>query len=402
MLFPIRKACYFTVIVLMLVMSYQAFRTLNYTKRISDEIKAIAKQPKLNEVNEDVGEDTSVLKYILQWTSPNNVPLVYMGKGQETFIEKQCPYTNCFVTPDRTLLGDITNFDAIVFNGPEVLRLKSLPTSRSPHQKFVFATIESSDNYPACSNRFDGYFNWTWTYNLQSEVQWGYVAIRDSNGVKVGPKRQMHWMKLEDMDPVSEEFKKELKTKSKAAAWLVSNCHTRSKREDFVKKLKAEMEKHGLVLDVYGKCGNLKCPNQDIKDCDKLLKDTYYYYLSFENSFSEDYVTEKLLHPLTNDVVPIVYGAANYTRFMPDGIYLNARELDVETLVSKMKEGIEDPDKYAEYFRWKNHYRYHRLIKTLETDPYCLFCAHLNNQEMVQTTKVYKDFRSWWDPPGRC
>lgn len=87
---------------------------------------------------------------------------------------------------------------------------------------------------------------------------------------------------------------------------------------------------------------------------------------------------------------------------MPDGIYLNAKDLDVKTLVSKMNEGIKDADKYAEYFRWKNHYTYHRLIKTLETDPYCLFCAQLNNEEMVKKTTIYKEFRSWWDPPGRC
>ncbi|XP_026729606.1 alpha-(1,3)-fucosyltransferase C-like [Trichoplusia ni] len=402
MLLPSRKACYFTLLVLMLMVSYQALKTYTYTNIIADEYKLSATQSILNEVIENVKEDTSALKYILQWTSPRSVPLVYMGQGQKTFLEKQCPYTNCFVTANRSFLGDYSKFDVIVFNGPEAIRLSSLPTRRSPHQKYVFATIESSDNYPVCSNRFDGYFNWTWTYNLESEVQWGYVAIRDSKGVKVGPKKQMHWMKFKDMYPVSEEFKNELKTKTKAAAWFVSNCHTRSKREDFVKELKSEMKNYSLVLDVYGKCGDLKCPNKDVKDCDKLLKENYYYYLSFENFFSEDYVTEKLLHPLVNNVVPIVYGGANYTRFMPDGIYLNAKEFDVKTLVSKMNEGIKDAEKYAEYFRWKKHYSYHRLIKTLETDPYCLFCAQLNNEEMVKKTTIYKEFRSWWDPPGRC
>lgn len=89
-------------------------------------------------------------------------------------------------------------------------------------------------------------------------------------------------------------------------------------------------------------------------------------------------------------------------RFMPDGIYLNAKELDVKTLVSKMNEGIKNADKYAEYFRWKNHYSYHRQFESSETDPYCLFCTHLNNEEMVNKTTIYKDFRKWWDPPGRC
>lgn len=37
----------------------------------------------------------------------------------------------------------------------------------------------------------------------------------------------------------------------------------------------------------------------------------YYFYFSIENSFSEDYVTEKLLHALKHYAIPVVYGGAN-------------------------------------------------------------------------------------------
>nr|XP_037877562.1 alpha-(1,3)-fucosyltransferase C-like [Bombyx mori] len=67
-----------------------------------------------------------------------------------------------------------------------------------------------------------------------------------------------------------------------------------------------------------------------------MIREKYYFYLSFENSFGEDYVTEKLLHALEFDAVPVVYGGANYTRFMPEGIYLNARELGAAALAEKM------------------------------------------------------------------
>ncbi|KAG6450281.1 alpha-(1,3)-fucosyltransferase C [Manduca sexta] len=350
-----------------------------------------------------LNEETT-MKYILQWTSPRNVPFVYMGVGQNGFIERKCPHVNCIVTADPNYLEDITKFDVIAFAGPEVVRMSEerLPKKRSPRQKYAFASIESSHNYPVCSNRFDNYFNWTWTYKLDSEVRWGYISIRDKDKKVVGPKKDMHWPKLEDMDPISDELKAKLKTKTKAAAWFVSNCLTNSKRERFVNDLKMELEKYKHVIDIYGRCGLMSCSRDSPDKCNKLIEDTYYFYLSFENSFAEDYVTEKLVTPLQNNAVPIVFGGGNYTRFMPDGIYLNARQLGVEKLAAKMNELIQNPEEYYKYFKWKNYYTYHTNGESVETNEYCRFCELLNDEKAVKTTSIYKDFREWWDPPGVC
>lgn len=256
------------------------------------------------------------LKYILQWTSPKNVPFVYMGEGQKGFIDRNCTFTNCYVTSNRTYLGDYTKFDVIAFCGPEAVRMSknSLPERRSPHQKFSFASIESSDYYPVCSDKLNNVFNWTWTYKLESEAKWGYIVVRDANHNIIGPKKNMHWLRLAEMGPVSEELKKKLKNKTKAAAWFVSNCYSRSGRERFVKELQAALKKYTLNVDIYGTCGPLKCSRDNQDDCNKMLSNDYYFYLSFENSFAEDYVTEKLLYPLQHDAIPIVFGGANYTR----------------------------------------------------------------------------------------
>ena len=87
---------------------------------------------------------------------------------------------------------------------------------------------------------------------------------------------------------------------------------------------------------------------------------------------------------------------------MPDGIYLNADDMSVKDLARKMYELINTPEKYAEYFKWKNHYSYHMKKDSVETDPYCLFCTTLNNKEMVETTTVYVDFHKWWMSPPKC
>ncbi|XP_053611994.1 3-galactosyl-N-acetylglucosaminide 4-alpha-L-fucosyltransferase FUT3-like [Plodia interpunctella] len=112
----------------------------------------------------------------------------------------------------------------------------------------------------------------------------------------------------------NKKIKAILNGKSKAAAWFVSRCISSGRRENFVKKLKPELYKLNLTLDVYGRCGNLKCPRTKEGRCYDMVKKDYYFHLSFENSLSTDYVTEKLLTALNNFAIPVVYGGADYSR----------------------------------------------------------------------------------------
>ncbi|CAH2233469.1 jg18755 [Pararge aegeria aegeria] len=253
------------------------------------------------------------IKYILQWTRRFSAPFDFMGEGNSAFIKNKCKHTNCFVTDDSEYFNEQTDFDAIAFNGRDVIHLWpfQFPAKRSPKQKYIFGAMESPDNFPACDKSLDGFFNWTWTYKLDSDFRWGYITVYDLNGTAVGPKIDMAWPKL---NPITEDLKVKLTSKSKAAAWLVSHCGTKSGREHFVEELQKELVGYGWTLDIYGKCGPLSCQKSGNHSCFKTIENDYYFYLSFENSFSEDYVTEKLLTALNNYAVPIVFGAADYTR----------------------------------------------------------------------------------------
>ncbi|XP_075973766.1 alpha-(1,3)-fucosyltransferase C-like [Anticarsia gemmatalis] len=340
------------------------------------------------------------LKYILVWTEPTRDPIMNLEVGSKAFRKRNCAHTKCYVSPHQNIFKDIRQFDAIVFHGPD-LNVNNLPEVRSPHQKYIFASMESSHYYPVCNKRFNNYFNWTWTYKMNSDEEYGYISIWDDKCVIIGPKKEMHWKKVEEMDPIDDALKKKLSTKRLAAAWFVSNCHTPSKRERVVLQLRAELSKYNLAIDIYGGCGKYKCPRSKTSECLEILERDYYFYLSFENSFSEDYVTEKLLHALQHYTVPIVYGGANYTRFMPDGIYLDARKLSVAQLAEQMAQLINDKEKYYSYFKWHNHYSYHDVISSPESDAYCKLCAMMND-ERFDKPSTYEDFVSWWSPPNRC
>lgn len=252
------------------------------------------------------------LKYILLWSSSNSTPFYLIGKNQTIFYKFNCTYKNCFVTDNRTYLSDIESYDAIIFNGYHINSLKrpKLPQRRSQRQKYVFAGTEPVQYHPACEPELDGFFNWTWTYRLDSDLRWGYIAVYDAEGKRVAPQRNMEWPTA--MQPVDSQTRAILDGKTKAAAWFVSRCRSLSRREDFAKNLTSELEKLGLSVDRYGACGPLKCPK--CESCFELVKKNYYFYFSFENSLSVDYVTEKLMIALDNYAVPIVLGGADYTR----------------------------------------------------------------------------------------
>lgn len=263
-------------------------------------------------------EKRKELFYILQWTSRKTEPFNFMESGQDVFIYKGCNYTNCFITDNKAYFNDVRYFDVILFNAPNIRTYLpiTLPPKRSEYQKYVFVSTESSANYPG-AREYNGIFNWTWTYKLDSDICFSYITVKDQRGVVIGPKEHMHWMNISEMKPTSKYIKRKLRKKRKAAAWFVSNCDTMSDRLRFAQSLQHELEKYSQVLDIYGECGKLKCPTDGYYDgCYALIESDYYFYLAFENSFSEDYVTEKLLTALEHFAVPIVYGGANYTRYL--------------------------------------------------------------------------------------
>lgn len=258
--------------------------------------------------------------YILIWTNANQYPFTKFKMGTKYFYDNGCEFTNCYLTDNIEHFDNITQFDAILFNSIEVHDDPELPlpAARATYQRYIFVSPESPVNYPI-NNNYNNFFNWTWTYKLNSDNLFTYVAVMNTNGKVIGPKLDMHWMNVREMEKPRNDVISILKNKIYAVAWFVSHCNTASNRENYVTFLRNELNVYGLRLDIFGRCPvlcNQRCPIENMNHCYSLLKEKYFFYLAFENSMSEDYVTEKVLTATKNLAVPVVYGGANYTRYV--------------------------------------------------------------------------------------
>ena len=185
-------------------------------------------------------------------------------------------------------------------------------------------------------------------------------------------------------------------TKNKNIAWFVSNCQSKSLREDYVKNL----QKY-IPVDIYGQCGKLKCHRDENIKCWDKVEDEYKFYLSFENSICRDYVTEKFFDAMNRTVIPIVLGGGDYESFSPRHSYIDAfHEYKNPRDLAKYLEFLTDnPDKYAEYFWWKDHYSIHTKSATERSQTMCQLCQKLHQDN---TNKVIDDLEDWWINKSKC
>lgn len=193
----------------------------------------------------------------------------------------------------------------------------------------------------------------------------------------------------------SENSDKITETKKHSVAWFVSNCDTPSNRMEYVKALQKLIQ-----VDIFGECGPLKCSRSDENSCWKNVEENYYFYLAFENSICKDYLTEKFFNSMNTSVVPIVLGGANYEEIAPKNSYINAWvDFKNPADLARFLQGlIDSPEKYSEYFWWKEFYRVTSVDSRSIAKYQCEVCKKLQESG----TSVYNDLSEWWEHKSKC
>ena len=128
--------------------------------------------------------------------------------------------------------------------------------------------------------------------------------------------------------------------------------------------------------------------------CFQELGKMYRFYLSFENSICKDYMTEKVKNPLTNFMVPIVLGGANYEVLLPKHSFINVRFYTPQTLAKYLIEVGSNYTIYNSFFEWRKDYVVYNRSTT-----FCNICEALN---INKRPKTYKDVEAWWNKKTDC
>ena len=272
--------------------------------------------------------------------------------------------------------GRFCDSDAVVFHANAMDFFPSLnqaaALSRPPNQRWVLFNSESPSNTPDLQS-LNGLINWTINYMKESDIRHAYGVIKP--GVFHGgfdPKRDY------------------LAEKTEMAAILVSNCDPA--RLEWVDALKQYMD-----VKVYGVCGPNPCSRSNPDKCLAILR-KHKFYLSFENSFCHDYVTEKLYgNALSNGIVPVVLSDVNFSdpTIIPPGAVINALDFpSVKELAEYMKKVGSNSTLYNNYFKWHSKY-----TVVTENAIWCALCKRLATDRRM---RIYKDVGTWYSNERLC
>ncbi|GFO07220.1 alpha-(1,3)-fucosyltransferase c-like [Plakobranchus ocellatus] len=276
-----------------------------------------------------------------------------------------CDYDNCVYT-GNVVTADT---DAVFIFGVGLKESTPLPKLRLPHQTYIIASWEPpafiwSDTLTNEHSKWNHFFNATMTYRIDADISYRYGKL------DFQPRRQSELP----------NYRMIARLKTRTAIWMVSNCGpTPSKRMAYVK----EMQKY-IDIDIFGVCGE-PCELNDER-CVADFSSTYKFYLAFENSFSTDYVTEKLFKLFVDDmhIIPVVRGAVDYNREFPEKSLVNSANFkNPQELALFLKALGADEMEYSNYLEVKDRYR-----AITFGNRWCYLCEYLHKEALLNKNHI--------------
>lgn len=306
------------------------------------------------------------MKYIMLWKPEKDVkpPLDFQN----------CEYSACAMT------GFLRQAD-VLWLDVNSLKFEALPP-RLSNQIWLFGSRDPPD-LPM--------FDYLDRPDLNNQVNWTWYLLRDSTW-------QARYGHLQERPLPKKQYNKIFHNKTHDVAWFVSQCERPSRRMEYVKRMKTQVDVH-----IYGLCGNFTCGKSGYhmgnkrEECLNMLSRSYKFYLAFENSFCKDYVTEKFFN-LFNEVetIPVVRGGFEYHKYFPEGIYIDAANFSSpESLGQYLRELARDEQRYTAMLKRKNRF--------IQGDkPIRISCEVCKAAHLQQPRHVYENLYRWLRAPGNC
>ncbi|KAK6964091.1 alpha-(1 3)-fucosyltransferase C [Biomphalaria glabrata] len=267
-----------------------------------------------------------------------------------------CQYTNCYF--QDTNINESTSVVIIyIINLVDSFK----PIKRWPHQLYAALTWEAPPYTNAHllkdeNTYWNSVFNLTATYRVDADI---FVPYGDIQFKQIPVEKRPNYFEI-------------ARNKTKSVAWFVSNCNTPSRRDKYVEQMKKIID-----VDIFGKCGK-PCPTGDFL-CSPDIPVQYRFYLSFENSFCKDYITEKFFKLYTQNtlIVPVVRGGFDYNKYLPNNTFINTAGFrSARDLALYLKQLSDDPVAYSKYLENKHMYDFQKGYNLG-----CQTCTFLNTKK---------------------
>ena len=292
----------------------------------------------------------------------------------------------CRFTRDRTRLAQAS---LVAFHLYDIAKneLAERQPSRPNEQSWVFITGESPVNFY--------YQNPSFYPRLLDDTFDGSISYKYDSPFSIFSNKFIH------RSAVSHEQRQlnanSVRGKRKAIVWFVSNCVTFSRREKYVEQLR-----RFIPVDIYGACG-IQCSTTVDRQCHVDLHE-YFFYLAFENSRCNSYITEKFWKIISDDdhrLVPIVMGPSerDYARVAPNQSYIHVNMYpSPEALAKYLRYLMDNPDKYLQHLQWREH---SSLAATPTANWSTLLCP-LCQMSYDSRPSARLNFSSWYSPQSEC
>ncbi|XP_076262598.1 glycoprotein 3-alpha-L-fucosyltransferase A-like isoform X2 [Rhynchophorus ferrugineus] len=294
-----------------------------------------------------------------------------------------CSVKNCDISYKDE---DLDTADIVIFHLHRIKGLKDIPKRTNTKQIWAFLTDESPHHTFLSSKdaleAFNGIFNWSMTYRIDSDIPVPYGRTL----LKRNPEFDMKLILNKRRDVL--------------VAIMGSNCHGHNHRWKYVK----ELQKY-IAVDVYGGCGPMKnaCPGHFKADCPAI--DQYLFYLSFENSNCDEYITEKLWwNAFHKNSIPIVMGSTlqTYEKLLPPGSYINVDNFANPAGLADYLLQLNKTGDFKHYYNWKANFEVlneHGYFRS-KSYHYCRICQSLNYN--IKEPKIYNNLQKFWSVKESC